>query len=179
MSKDLSSFKGVDGYSGFKFKRVLRKSDRSVIWKRSTPYYAIQAGKLAECPNVSAWHGGYNCSSGEISNGYGTFYGAVGHPDGSGESWGADTGLLETKGCAYLSISTFVANEGDPMGATLTIYGDDIVIKTESLASMSYTTDRTIDVSMYTNVRVHIVTIEGNDNNTWVNVGFTEVRLHD
>lgn len=179
MSEYLSSFKGIRGDSGLKFDRVLRKSDGAVLWKRSTPYYAIQAGKLVECPNATAWCGGYAMSSGEISNGYGAYYGGSGHPDGSGESWGADTGVLDTKGCAYLSVAAFVKNEGDPMWTTLTIYGNGEVIHTEHPAATSGTTNRTIDVSAYQTVRVHIVTTESDDNNTWVNVGLREVRLHD
>ncbi len=56
-------------------------------------FYAIQNGKLVQCPNASAWHGGYNCGSGEISDGGTNFYGGAGHTGGDvDQSWGADTG---------------------------------------------------------------------------------------
>lgn len=180
MSEYLSSFKGIRGDSGLKFDRVLRKSDGAVLWKRSTPYYAIQAGKLVECPNASAWHGGYACTSGEISNGYGAFYGGVGHPDGDGDSWGADTGNLDTKGCKYFSVDTFVHNEGDAMPAEFIMYGNGNVIHSQWLSATSNKVNKTVDISDYQTVRAYIITRDNTDeNNTWVNVGFAEVRLHD
>lgn len=150
-------------------------------------YYAIQEGKLKNCPNASAWCSGqYGQTSGEVNNSYGVWYGGFGYTKGAvSNGWGADTGLMETKGCANLYIKTFViAHYG--LSPTLNVYdASGNVIHTYTIDPETYNADggkyytATIDISAYSNVRVRINAGAGDDTAAWMCVGFKDIRIYN
>ncbi len=141
-------------------------------------FYAIQNGKLVQCPNASAWHGGYNCGSGEISDGGTNFYGGAGHTGGDvDQSWGADTGNIDTKGCANVQIDGYVNIWGsNTFGASLQVWGNGQLI----LDTWESNAIKNINISAYSTVRVRINAGISwmDDKDAWVNVGFKNIRFY-
>ena len=141
-------------------------------------FYAIQNGKLVQCPNASAWHGGYNCGSGEISDGGTNFYGGAGHTGGDvDQSWGADTGNVDTKGCANVQIDGYVNIWGsNTFGASLQVWGNGQLI----LDTWESNAIKNINISAYSTVRVRINAGISwmDDKDAWVNVGFKNIRFY-
>lgn len=95
------------------------------------------------------------------------------------DDWGANTGDLSTNGCKYLNIITYVYMWGDGDSGTpkLQIFGDGVSIKDTYVFDTKLNT--TIDISKYNKVRAYINYDEREDkDNSWINVGFNEVRLY-
>ncbi len=141
-------------------------------------FYAIQNGKLVQCPNASAWHGGYNCGSGEVSDGGTNFYGGAGHTVGDvDQSWGADTGNIDTKGCANVQIDGYVNIWGSKtFGASLQVWGNGQLI----LDTFEANAIKNINISAYSTVRIRINAGISwtDDKDAWVNVGFKNIRFY-
>ena len=146
-------------------------------------YYAIQNGKLVNCPNCSSYASyTYATATNEISNGYGTFYGAAGHTaypedgDSSGvcEAW---TGDMATNGCKYLTIDALNKNSGEHWGARLVVYANGEILN-QAVPNDS-TTPYTIDVSAYSTVNAHVYGNFNDTCNAWMNIGFVNVRFHN
>lgn len=150
-------------------------------------YYAIQDGKLANCPNASAWCSGqYGQTSGEVNNSYGVWYGGFGYTNGAvTNGWGADTGLMTTQGCPNLYIKTYViAHNG--WSPTLAVYdAAGNVIHTYTIDPETYPADggkyytATINISAYSSVRVRINAGAGDDTDAWMCVGFKDIRIYN
>lgn len=186
MSRVLSSFKGIKGASGLQINRVLRKSDGAVLWKRSSPYYAIQSGKIVNCPNASAWAGGsLAVTTGECSYAGFDFYGGNSHVAGAGNNshyWGADTGNMDSKGCSKLRVKPHVYTSDYTGGynATLTIYGDGAVIATFTIGwNSNSSVEKTIDIRAYNTVRVHINVLVSEEASCYPSCGLVDVQFHD
>lgn len=151
------------------------------IWT-STSYYAIQNGVLqrSNAPGAYAWSGGYSNGSGDSITGPDStkYYGGFGHTNGGSDSWGANTGDLSTNGCKYLNIIAYAYLWGDDSGTPkLQIFGDGVSIKDTYVPDGKLNT--TIDISKYNKVRAYISYTEREDkDNSWINVGFNEVRLY-
>lgn len=155
----------------------------TLVYQRSTPYYAIQNGyKQSGAPNAYAWYtNGYSNVTGEALNDINNaaFFGASGHTNGSeSHEWGADTGTIPTSGCSNLTIETYFESP-DGWDATLTVWGDGTQIKTESIATNSYSTSRVVGISGYSNVRVRIAASANSTVNSWYYIGFRNVRIHN
>ena len=186
MALNLSALTNIKTASGKQIDKVVTKSGK-VLWSRSTPYYAIQGGKLKNCPNASAWYGGYLAAQkGECSyNGF-DFYGGNSHCGGDTDithNWGADTGNMDTKGCAKLRVKPHVYashwNEGG-YNATLTIYGNGNVIATYTIGwSSNSSVEKTIDISAYTTARVHINVTVWEDAGGYPSCGLVDVQFHN
>ena len=185
MALNLSALTNIKTKSGTQIDKVVTKSGK-VLWTRSTPYYAIQGGKLKNCPNASAWYGGYLAAQkGECSySGY-NFYGGNSHVGGGDDithSWGADTGNMDTKGCAKLRVKPHVYTSDYPgdRNATLTIYGNGSVVATYTIAwNANSNTEKTIDISAYTTARVHINVVVYEESGGYPSCGLVDVQFHD
>ena len=154
-------------------------------------YYAIQNGKLVNCPNCTAWGQSFSDGAtagieyGEISNGYGTFYGGAGHTGGvsEGRTWGANTGLMATNGCTTLTITALV-NNNDGWSASLYIRdasGNVLCSQTGIkgwVAGGTGTKTYTCNISGHSQVSASISAGHGEDTAEWMNIGFINVYIH-
>lgn len=164
---------------------TLEQSTTATAQWEDAGYYAIQEGKLKNCPNASAWCGGsLNVSVGEVDDG-GTwvYYGGSSHTGGSGDNsgeWGADTGTLQTNGCKYLDVGTFVVTQ---YTAKITIYGNGAEIQAISIDSYGdhggASSSRIIDISAYSNVRVRINAFADEDAVMTISCGFQNIRIYN
>lgn len=184
MATALSALKSIVTASGVQIDKVVTKSGKT-LWTRSTPYYAIQNGNIVNCPNASAWSNiGYNNVSGEVDNGYGSYYGGGGttNEETGANGWGASTGTLSTNGCKYLYIKTY-QNRNSYAAPTLTVTdqsGKTIhsIYISEDVAGSNYTV--TLDVSAYTSVEITINMGRNSDDEIGhPQIGLVDVRLYD
>lgn len=187
-----SSIKQILTASGTEITKVVT-SNGTVLWKKSSPYYAIQSGAIVYCPNaVAEQQGGHSNRSGNIIVNGISFYGSYGHAttnDSYNDYWGAYTGNLSTEGCSKLSFT--LAMHEQSSGAEVRaywVYGDGVEIKNETISSFTsqdWSATYTVDVSNYSTVAVRVRVQDSNYSNsgyysdTWMGAGFIEVRLHD